>query len=74
MIVKDLIEVLKGYPQDLDVVVDGYESGSDPIAAVGLVYIVNGERRNEDFEGEYVEYNKALHEGRTVTEKLKISR
>lgn len=58
MTVAELIEILKGFPAELEVVVEGYETGFDPIHLVKQDQInrnpgLGGAEGFEDWDGEY---------------------
>lgn len=52
MKVSELIGILRNMPQDIEVIVDGYEDGYDPVRDVVLKHIQNCPE-NPDFSGRY---------------------
>lgn len=52
MNISDLIECLQQFPPDLDVLVEGYETGFDPIHSL-KVCAVERNVKAEDWDGEF---------------------
>ena len=65
MTVGELIEKLRAYPEDMRVVVDGYEGGySDPIVAIGGVVFNDSPSRNSEWwYGQHGEGRLGQNEG-----------
>lgn len=56
MTVKDLIQVLRTYPADMRVVVNGYEGGFDDVSPEGIAVVkVQLNRGTKDWQGRHLE-------------------
>ena len=53
MTVKELIAELQKYPEDMQVLVDGYECGFDPVKDVGVMNLIENPS-DSDYEGLYL--------------------
>ncbi len=56
MTVQDLIRILRTYPADMRVVVNGYEDGFDDVSPEGLAVVkVQLNRGTKDWQGRHLE-------------------
>lgn len=71
MKISDLIQLLEGYPGDMEVIVDSYEEGFDPVTDIKEVAVANKADR-EWYEGVYEENLKS--QNRVLLIKSKYNR
>ena len=75
MTIEELIRILQTYPQNLRVVVDGYEDGYDdleePLIAVHEIRLDAGENW---WEGQHCDAEETRNEGSTVVKALALRR
>ena len=56
MTVQDLIHILRTYPADMRVVVNGYEEGFDDVSPEGIAVVnVQLDRGTKDWQGRHLE-------------------
>ena len=60
MKISDLIKLLKGHPGDMEVIVESYEDGFDPVTDIKKV-TVSDKKNREWYEGIYEENTQSKH-------------